>query len=159
MVLRFYAAAAIVVCLFTAGYSLQLIIQNLGFTEAETEVGFWGRGSYHPEDNTVEQTVALIDGLLKSQPNHPDYLALRANVAVWQAYWSSPQDLKSQYAQLSLTTQFHAVQSRPGHRQSWEQLTIYAARAGSSEAIHTQAESQLKLLSLSTPAVMTLPIP
>lgn len=137
-----FIALALVVAGVTQAAAL--FRQNLLFTRAQTEVGFWGRGGYQPDEATITRTAKQLDGLLRSSPAHPDYLGLQANAAAWQAYWAGKTD------QQAVTSQYAALQSRPGHRYSWVKLAEYLGRSPATEQnqqLATLAQKRLSALS------------
>jgi hypothetical protein len=65
------ALAITLLATYTAYTTLRL---DLTFTNAKTEVSFWGRGNYQPTDKTRAKTGAQVDTLLASIPcwqKHP----------------------------------------------------------------------------------------
>jgi len=128
-----------------------LFRQNLLFTRAQTEVSFWGRGDYRPDEVTILGTSKLLDGLLQSKPKHPDYLGLQANKAVWLAYWSGPGAAGEHSSRQAISSQYAALVSRPAHRHSWVKLMEYLSRGESSEqntALAHLAQARLASLTL-----------
>ncbi len=122
-----------------------LFRQNLLFTRAQTEVSFWGRGDYRPDEPRIHRNLKLVDDLLVSRPAHPDYLSLEASVAVWQAYWlgqsgDGGQAAAGAIAQQAINSQYAALVSRPAHRYSWEKLAEYLSRGEYSEQNATLVE-------------------
>lgn len=113
--------------------------QDLVFTAAETEVSFWGRGAYQPDELTLARVGDDLDDLLSQSPAQPDYLTLSANYYAWRAYWSGDPDLQQRYSRRALDTQYAAQQSRPAYRQGWVTMVGYGSR------IQEGAESLLAL--------------
>jgi len=133
--------------------SASLMRQNLLFTRAQTEVSFWGRGDYHPEQKTIARTVKQLESLLLSAPTQPDYLGLQANAAVWLAYWSEDGAASTRTVQQAVSSQYAALQTRPAHRYSWEKLEEYLARSAATEqniALATLTQSRLSALTVKT---------
>ena len=129
-----------------------LYTQNLLFTRAQTEVGFWGRDDYHPEETTIVRTVKQLESLLLSKPTQPDYLGLQANALVWLAYWSGEGTASAATVQ-AVSGQYAALQSRPAHRYSWVKLAEYLSRSaatGQNTALATLTQSRLSALSVTT---------
>ncbi len=81
------AAPILALALVGAYRGFTTFAQDLAFTNAQTELSFWGSDSYQPEPETIKYTGQTIDALLQNAPGHPEYLGLQANYAAWQAYW------------------------------------------------------------------------
>jgi hypothetical protein len=119
--------AVTVVCVVHAASAFK---QNLIFTRAQTEISFWGRGDYRPTPATITTTRQQLQTLVAHSPDHPDYLALQANAAVWLAYWSQQESTigQSDNAQHAISSQQASLLSRPAHRFSWNKLAEYLGR-------------------------------
>jgi hypothetical protein len=142
---RIVAFIALVLAALGVVQAGELFQQNLLFTRAQTEVGFWGRGDYQPREATINRTHEQLGSLLRSSSAHPDYLGLQANAAAWQAYWSGTS------GQQAVTSQYAALQSRPGHRYSWVKLAEYIGRSTAIEqnqALLVLAQKRLGVLSV-----------
>jgi hypothetical protein len=120
--------------------------RDLAFTRAKTEVGFWGRGSYQPDDATIERTGEHVDALLQARPNHPAYLGLHASYAAWRAYWAGEGEVREKFIQMATNSQYAALQSRPAHRQGWQKLLEYTARSSNGDGLRAQSISRLEAL-------------
>jgi hypothetical protein len=129
------AVVALALAVVGVAHSASLVQQNLLFTRAQTEVSFWGRGDYQPDETTINRTVNQLEDLLKTSPKHPDYLSLQANAVVWLAYWSEKDASASsgRSVQQASNSQYAALQSRPAHRYSWVKLAEYLSRSEASE--------------------------
>ncbi len=136
------------VCIVHAASAFQ---QNLLFTQAQTEVSFWGRGDYHPTPATINVTQQQLQSLLNHSPSHPDYLALQANAAIWLAYWSRQANSAGQLDnnQRAIASQQAALLSRPAHRSSWKKLADYVGRGEptvENRALAVLAQSRINTL-------------
>jgi hypothetical protein len=143
--------AVTVVCVAHAFSAFQ---QNLLFTRVQTEVSFWGRGDYHPTPATITATRQQLQTLVTHSPDHPDYLALRANAAVWLAYWSQQESTAGQpdNTQQAIASQQSALLSRPAHRFSWNKLAEYLGRGEltvENRALALLAQSRINTLQVS----------
>jgi len=107
---------------------------DLAFTAAETELSFWGRGDYQPDDASRQRTARALEALLVEAPRHPDYLALAAYHDAWRAYREDDPTLAQPYAVRALNNQYGAQLNRPAYRQGWEKMVGYARRAGGAAA-------------------------
>ena len=143
---RLIAAPILVLALVAAYTGFTTFAQDLAFTNAQTELGFWGRDSYQAEPKTIKLTGQTIDALLQSAPGHPEYLGLQANYAAWRAYWATDTMERASYNRQAVQSQHKALQSRPAHRHSWSKMVEYAARANSGEAMLQQAQARLQAL-------------
>jgi hypothetical protein len=125
--MAFLALAVTVVCL---AHAISVFQQNLLFTQAQTELSFWGRADYHPTPATINATEQQLQTLLNHSPDQPDYLALQANATVWLAYWSRQKSTTGQLEsnQQAIASQQAALLSRPAHRFSWKKLADYVDR-------------------------------
>lgn len=124
----------------------RFFVDSLAFTRAETEVGFWGRGEYHPRESSIRDAIRTVDDVLASQPGHPDYLELSANAAAWLAYWAESIDSRAYYSQQAIVSQYSALRSRPAHRHSWAKMIEYSSRAPGNEALAEMAQQKLDAL-------------
>ena len=141
---KFFAICCLALALAGVVQGVNLFRQNLLFIEAETEVSFWGRGSYIPTEKTIGNTNRSIDTLLGHQPAHPGYLALQASALVWQAYWAAESDQQQGLGRRAIGVQQAALISRPAHRHSWTKLIEYAQRTQGEETLIHQAQAGLK---------------
>jgi hypothetical protein len=130
--------------------ALRLARSDLLFTQAETEVSFWGRDSYHPTPGTIEATGTVITKLVTLSPQHPDYLALQAAFHDWQAYWSKDFAATREFSARAVTEQYAALEERPAHRRSWLTLSRYASRVPETKTIRILSLEKGQKLSPST---------
>jgi hypothetical protein len=144
---RLFSLIAIPLALGIATQASWLARSDLLFTAAETEVSFWGRGSYHPTPGTIEATEARITNLLSLSPNHPDYLALQAALHDWLSYWSEDFEATRQFSADAVAAQLAALKSRPAHRRDWLTLSRYASRVPETRAMRRLALEKAKQLS------------
>ena len=143
---KLLATAVMVLALFGVVQAAQLFRQDLRFTSAETEVSFWGRGNYHPDEATVHRTTGSITALLAIHPSQPDYLALQAAAAVWLAFWAVDDNAHAHFSRQSIAAQYAALEARPAHQRSWKKLAEYVGRSGSNEQLAALAQGRLKML-------------
>lgn len=145
---KFFVTCCLALALTGVVHGANLFRQNLLFIQAETEVSFWGRGTYRPTEKTLRNTNRSIEALLGHQPANPGYLALQASALVWQAYWIEASGQQEQQQQRlgnqAINVQQTALISRPAHRHSWTKLIEYAERAQGEDALITQARAGLK---------------
>jgi len=122
------AALILLLVLMAIAHAASLLINDLRFTRAQTEVSFWGRGDYNPSQASVRRAGQALDDLLYASPNHPAYLSVRANSYVWQAYWVSDIALERQYTRQAVRLQIAALKSRPAHPHSRAKMIEYKER-------------------------------
>jgi hypothetical protein len=142
------AAPILALALVAAYTGFTTFAQDLAFTNAQTELSFWGSDSYQPEPETIKYTGQTIDALLQHAPGHPEYLGLQANYAAWQAYWATGTMERASYNQQAVRSQYKALQSRPAHRHSWTKLVEYASRTTTGEAVLNEAKAHLQALTV-----------
>jgi uncharacterized iron-regulated membrane protein len=121
------------------------LVQDLAYTRADTEIGYWGRGNYQPTPQAILETGQTLQALLERAPHHPEYLELQARYAAWQAYWS--RDMRTRDALIldAVTSQHRALLSRPAHRHGWSKMVEYAS-SSSDEAVLLLAQKRLESL-------------
>lgn len=107
------AGAALLIAIILAWQATALVRQDLAFTAVETEVSFWGRGSYQPDELTIARTGQRLDALLQAAPAHPAYQSLAASYWDWQVYWADNAEQEQLYAQRAQQARDIARQSRP----------------------------------------------
>ena len=140
------AATALAIASWLAWYGADLFCQDLAFTAARTEVGFWGRGDYQPASSTRAAMEASVAALLARAPAQPDYLTLAANLYAWQAFWAADPALQRAYRLRSVKAQYAAQESRPAYRLGWQTMIGYAADTEGAEAWLQMAEQRLAVL-------------
>jgi len=140
------AAPILVLALVAAYTGFTTFAQDLAFTNAQTELSFWGRDNYQPEPKTIKHTGQAIQALLQSAPRHPEYRGLQASYAAWLSYWSENMDERAGFNSQAVQSQYIALQSRPAHRHSWTKMVEYADHASTGEAIRQQAQARLAAL-------------
>ncbi len=143
---RLLTIAAVSIAVSMGWQAIAWLAEDLAFTRAKTEVGFWGRGSYQPDDATIQRTGERIDELLLARPAHPAYLGLHANYAAWRAYWAGEGEARENYRQMAAHSQYAALQSRPAHRQGWQKLLEYTSRSSNGDGLREQSISRLEAL-------------
>jgi hypothetical protein len=132
-----------VITLVVAWQSVGLARRDLAFTRSATEVSFWGRGDYRPDEATRIRTGRELEELLAQVPGHPAYLGLAANYYAWQGYWAGASMAGPDFARRAVEAQYRAQQSRPAYRQGWEKMIGYASRAGVADSWRTLAQRRL----------------
>lgn len=126
------------------GYSL--LVQDLAYTRAQTELSFWGRGNYKPTPQAILGVDQALQTLLEGAPGHPEYLELHAHYSAWQAYWTLDLLARDTLNGEAVTRQYRALVSRPAHRQGWSKMVKYASRASSGEVMRQLAQKRLQSL-------------
>jgi hypothetical protein len=144
---RLVSLLAIPLALGIMTQALRLARSDLLFTQAETEVSFWGRDSYHPTPGTIEATGSSITQLVSLSPQHPDYLALQAAFHDWQAYWSEDFSASRKFSAAAVAAQHGALESRPAHRRDWLALSRYASRVPETKTMRIRALERAEQLS------------
>ena len=125
---------------------VQQMRMDLVYTDARTELGFWGRGEYQPDPGTVRSTGQAIDNLLRFRPAHPDFLGLQAGFSGWLAHWASDTQARQRYGEQALRSQYLAVVSRPAQVRSWIKLERYAARVEGGQKLMLAARNRIDAL-------------
>lgn len=143
---KLLAGSVLALALVGVVQTAQLFRQDLRFSNAETEVSFWGRGNYHPDETTVGRTTGSITALLVIHPSQPDYLALQGAAAVWLAYWAEDDKAQAHFSRQSVAAQYAALEARPAHQRSWKKLAEYVGRSGNNEELAALAQARLKML-------------
>lgn len=126
--LRWWALPLLLVAVLCVLHAGNFFSQDLQYTQAQTEVSFWGREGYVPTSETIGQTSHTIESLLQNSPAHPGYLSLQANSYAWQSYWALDERTTMHYAELARKSQGLALQSRPVHPLSQTKMLEYTAR-------------------------------
>jgi hypothetical protein len=140
------AALMLLLTLTCVYFGLSLLVQDLAYTRAQTELSFWGRGNYQPTVQAIQAVSETLEDLLEGAPQHPEYLQLQANNFSWQAYWSQDMSTRDALNGEAVTNQYRALQSRPAHRQGWSKMVEYASRASSGRETLPLAQKRLALL-------------
>ena len=148
---RYFIPLFLISLLLTCAFqAVHLIRSDLTFTRLETEVSFWGRGSYTPTAVRRESTERGLARLVKGFAGHPDYLSLQASQLSWEAYWAENEEVRRRYDRHTLESQQLALDSRPAHRQSWVKMVEYASRNPQSVALLAIARDRVAELSAGT---------
>lgn len=121
-------------------------LQDIAFTRVQTELSFWGRGAYRPDPLVVEHTGNALEALLRSAPEHPEFLELRAHYLIWQAYWSTDMDSRQALGRQALEAQQRALLSRPANRQGWSKMVEYTSRISGGDEMLQVARQRLESL-------------
>lgn len=143
---RWAAILALVLALMVGHFGFNVLVQDLAYTRAQTELSFWGRGDYQPTPQAVDDTEQTLQFLLAENPYHPEFLILQARYNAWQAYWSENLDMREVSSREAMLHQYRALESRPAHRQSWLTMVEYASRSRDGEALRQFAQARLALL-------------
>lgn len=125
---KWVAVATLVLAMLAAFEAAKMIRLNLLFTQAQTEIGFWGRAAYHPDEQTQLYVQRTLQTLLQANPDHPDYLTLHAHQLSWLSYWNLDDEESGRFSQAALVAQNSALISRPAHRHSRAKMIEYKAR-------------------------------
>jgi hypothetical protein len=133
----------VLICLYTGA---RISAQHLAYTRAQTELSFWGRGSYQPTPQAIRNTDKTLQGLLQAAPRHPENLELQAHYTAWQAYWSKDLNTRDTLNREAVEIQYRALLSRPAHRQGWSKMVEYASRSSAGEMMLQLAQKKLKSL-------------
>ena len=140
-------AALVLLLALTGVYSgFDMLVQDLAYTRADTELSFWGRDDYQPKASAILDTGQTLQALVQSAPRHPDYLELQGRYSAWQAYWSEDVPASDALRREAVTSQHRSLLSRPAYRLGWSIMVEYAANANSSEALLRLAQQRLESL-------------
>ena len=132
------ALLAIAVISLLGSLALATLQHDIHFNTLETEVSFWGQGSYMPTDETRARTGEGIEQLVTSAPENANYHALQASQLAWESYW---QQNKTQ-AQQAVQAQQKALNWRPARIQDQQLMVEYSERADATQpAAGTVADS------------------
>ncbi|MFT5334841.1 MAG: hypothetical protein ACJASY_002562 [Halioglobus sp.] len=134
---------ALALMLIVMDDATKLFNGNLKFIDVETEVSFWGRGSYQPDQETIERTTRSVESLIEDSEEHPSYHNLNASILAWMAYWEVDSMARERCVQQSIAAQTQAIESRPAHRQSWLKLIEYLANTNNSGETEEWARNRL----------------
>jgi len=129
-----------------AYFAVSAFIQDVQFTELETEVSFWGRGSYQPVEEVRSGVDQGIQNLLGMFPDDSRVLALRASQYAWEAYWEPSIAQRQHFGRAALQTQFASQRLRPAYGQGWSKLLQYQAVDVQGQELHAVAKVQLQNL-------------
>jgi len=125
---RWVATGVLVLALFGAIDAATLIRLHILFTQAQTEISYWGRANYQPDEKAQHSVHLALQTLLRANPHHPDYLSLQASELSWLSYWQRDQSESQRLARAALSAQQSALVSRPAHRHSQAKMLEYEAR-------------------------------
>ncbi len=140
------AALVLLLALMGAYLGFDLLVQDLAYTRAETELSFWGRDNYQPTPTAILDTGQTLQTLLERAPRHPDYLELQGRYTAWQAYWAEDVPASDALRREAVTSQHHSLLSRPAYRPGWSIMVEYATNANSGEAVLQLAQKRLESL-------------
>jgi hypothetical protein len=140
------AALVLLLALTGAYLGFELLVQDLAYTRAETELSFWGRDNYQPTPSAILDTGQTLRSLLERAPRHPDYLELQGRYAAWQAYWAEDVPASDALRREALASQHRSLLSRPAYRLGWSIMVEYASNANSGEAVLGLAQKRLESL-------------
>lgn len=143
---RLFGSLPLIAALAGVVQAVNLFSQDLIFTRTQTEVSFWGRGSYRPEPETMILTRQALDQLLAGAPANPEYLALQANYVAWQGYWAEDFREAQAFGLEALDAQHAALESRPAHRHGWAKMIEYSSRIDSGKPMRQEAQARLTAL-------------
>ena len=123
--------ASLLLCLF---YAIGIGLSDIHYSRANTELSFWARQDYQPQQFRVSMVDQNITAALVHWPGNPDYLEAKARLLMWQAYWQEQQALAENLSQEALLVKLNALERRPARRQSWVELAGDKARLGQNDA-------------------------
>ena len=126
--------------------ALQVFVRDIQFTSLETEVSFWGRGTYQPTGPTRADVDAQLSLALQTYPTNAPLLTLRASQLAWEGYWSVSSEYQLQYTRAAMEAELASLHARPAYGQGWLKLLQYQAVDESSEELHREARVQLQKL-------------
>ena len=126
--------------------ALQVVARDIHFTSLETEVSFWGRGSYEPTVSTRANVDAKLQAMLQNFPANAPILTLRASQLAWEGYWADSSEAHLQYTQEAMEAELAALYARPAYGQGWLKLLQYQAVDESGEELHQEARARLQKL-------------
>ena len=140
------AAPLLALALATSWQAVALFTQNLQFTAAQTEIGFWGRGEYQPTPAAVARTRAELNSLLRPDSGNPEYSSLQARFSAWQGFRAATVEQSLALNAEAMAFQLNALQARPAHRQGWQKMLEYASRTPDGAAMLAPAQARVQLL-------------
>lgn len=142
------SAIALSIALVAAGVlqAADFLRQDLLFTRAETEIGFWGRDGYQPTATSIEQTERDLARLLSLAPQHPAYLSLQASYMAWRSYWAEDPEVAQHHGWQAVEAQLAALESRPARRQDWSKMVQYSSRVKGGTALRRLARERIAAL-------------
>ena len=143
---KLIALALMALALVGVWQGVDTLRRDIAFTTAQTEVSFWGRGSYRPEPETIILTQQTLDELLSGAPANPEYLAMQANYAAWQGYWTEDFREAQAFGLEAVDAQHAALESRPAHRQGWAKMVEYASRLHDGKPMRQEAKARVNAL-------------
>jgi hypothetical protein len=141
------AVSLMLVAVVTGVYdAVRICLQDLEFTRVQTEISFWGRGTYQPPQGIIEHAGDVLSGLLQAASAHPEMLELEAHYLAWSAYRAEDMDRRGHLMQAAVDSQYLALLSRPANRQGWSKMVEYASWAPNGEAMLQLARKRLASL-------------
>ena len=126
--------------------ALQVVARDIHFTSLETEVSFWGRGSYEPTVSTRTHVDAQLQMALQNYPANAPLLTLRASQLAWEGYWADSSNDHLQYTRAAMEAELAALYARPAYGQGWLKLLQYQVVDESGEELHQEARARLQKL-------------
>ena len=135
--------ASLLLCIF---YAIEIGLSDIHFAKANTELSFWGRQDYRPQQSRVSTAWQNITAALAGWPGNPDYLDAKARLLMWQAYWEEQQALAENLSQQALEIKLNALARRPARRQSWFELAGDKASLGQNDATWNMAVEKINTL-------------
>jgi hypothetical protein len=126
----------ILLVLLTAGIisAARIGLSDLEFTRTQMELNFWERQGYTPDNSRISNAGRNVDRALERWPGNPDYLAAKAQLLQWQAYWHSDPDYSGALNEQAINLRIQALESRPAYREAWIDLAILLAKTGNHSA-------------------------
>ena len=140
-----FAVVSVCMCAVVLN-AVQVFVRDIKFTSLETEVSFWGRGSYEPTVSTRAHVDTQLSLALQTYPTNAPLLTLRASQLAWEGYWAVSSEDQLQYTRVAMEAELASLHARPAYGQGWLKLLQYQALDESSEELHREARVQLQKL-------------
>ena len=140
-----FAVVSICTCAVVLN-ALQVFVRDIQFTSLETEVSFWGRGSYEPTVSTRADVDAQLSLALQHYPTSAPLLTLRASQLAWEGYWAVSSEDQLQYTRVAMEAELASLHARPAYGQGWLKLLQYQAVDEAGEELHEVARAQMQTL-------------
>ncbi|MEH6604189.1 MAG: hypothetical protein V7711_01290 [Pseudomonadales bacterium] len=136
---RFVSSTLLMVAFFSIFQAGSILLADLSFSDAKTEVGFWSSKSYQPTTLSKKNAQSNIQAAIAQWPQNPEYLSLQAHAHNWQAFWAVDEEVQVAEGHLAIRSQQQAQISRPAYKAGWAALQDYKARMGEYDDIWRQA--------------------
>ncbi|MEH6552237.1 MAG: hypothetical protein V7744_19845 [Pseudomonadales bacterium] len=144
--LKWLSGIMLLCLLVAAAQAVAVFRADIHYTNANTELSFWGRGDYSPNFDSQQQLEQHIQQALALRPAHPDYLVLHAKGHDWFAFWAQDANTSIAHSQQAAEQQWQALMGRPAHQQSWAAMVDYKVRLKEYDAQWRMARDTQKAL-------------